>query len=218
MLVKTKKSVVLLFVVILVSSCGGGSGSGGDPDLNISDATGSIKFSAIEDDTSTMTVPLSYMISPTESFEEEFRYLKVYIVNKTQKVIFVDYPADYYFEDSEEQLFFFTLPSTVIMDVYPVAEGDEVAIIFVHSDESWEKYVVTVREDESVSVSPYSGDEAYAQNELDDYTSAEELWCFIHCLSSCSEDEELSYRTSETETEGVIIIPSSYTDGVCPEE
>ena len=83
----------------------------------------------------------------------------------------------------------------------------------VHADDSWERYTVTVRDDELVSVSPYSGDDAYAQNETDDYTSAEELWCFIGCEACQEEEEQEVYQES-----GNYVAAASSMDGICPEE
>ncbi len=210
------KIVIILFVIMLITACGGGgSGVIDDPNLNINGASGSIKFGAIEDDTSTMTVPLSYLITSTETFEEEFQYLRMYVLNKTQDRLFIDYAAEYYSEDSEEQMFFFTINQGLVMDISPVSDGDEIAVVMVHTDDSWEKYAVTLRDDESVSVSPYSGEDAYAQNESEDYTSAEELWCYFDC-ESCSGDLEVFYGIGGGE--GASPVPGSFTEGVCSEE
>lgn len=207
---KITQIVMMSFLIMGIVSCGGGGGSNivDDPNLNVNGAVGSVTLSAIEDETTTLMVPYSYLIPSTvEDVEEEFWDLKVHVVNKTQNTIYFDYAEAYYFEDES---LFYKIKQRLEMPVSPVSDGDEIAIVLVHNDQSWERYAITVDNDESVAVSPNSGD-AYAQNEAGDYTSAEELWCLLSC-DACDHDEEI-HPDSRDYTSG----RSSFFDGECPE-
>lgn len=206
---KITQIVIMSILIMGIASCGGGGSSIiDDPTLNVNGAVGSVTLSAIEDDTTTLMVPYSYLIPATvEDVEEEFWDLKVHVVNKTQNTIYFDYADYYYFEDDD---LFYKIKQRLEMPVSPVSDGDEIAIILVHNDQSWERYTTTVDSDESVAVSPYSGD-AYAQNEAGDDTSAEELWCLLSC-DACDHDEEIDPESRDY-TSG----RSSFFDGECPE-